>query len=71
MEIKDLVHQGIAVDDDNEPTPENNNPILAGDVAPLEGTWKSQQSVLVMQTCHLLVILGNGRTIQRYGLLRV
>ena len=40
MDIDNLVCQGVVVDDDNEPAPENNNLILAVDVAPLEGTWE-------------------------------
>jgi hypothetical protein len=40
MDVKDLACQGIEVDDDNEPAPENNNNPTAADTTPPEGNWE-------------------------------
>jgi hypothetical protein len=39
MDLEDLAHQGITVDDENKPGPENTNPHVEG-APPPKGTWE-------------------------------
>jgi hypothetical protein len=67
MDLEDLARQGISVDDENKPVPENANPHVEG-AAPSKGTWE-KPAIFVVQICRLLIILGNGQIINETKLL--